>query len=123
MRIDKYLWNTRVFKTRSLATKACQSNKVLVNQHKVKPSHQIKARDLLSVRYSESYKTFTVLDLPINRQGAQKNKAFIQENTPENLSRKIIEKQKTKSTQKYNTKGRPTKKDRRRIDKVAKQMP
>ena len=122
MRIDKYLWYARIFKTRTLATKACQSNKVLVNQHKVKPSHQIKPRDLLSIRYSEFCKTFTVLDLPLSRQSAQKNKTFIQETTPENLFRKIIEKQKTNKTQRSNSKGRPTKKDRRTIDQVVKQM-
>ena len=123
MRIDRYLWNVRIFKTRSLATKACQANKVLVDQKKIKPSYKIKQKDLLSIKYGEFYKTFTVLDLPPSRQNAQKSNEFIQETTPENISKSITEKQKIYRTHRSSVKGRPTKKDRRRIDQITNLLP
>ena len=118
MRIDRYLWNVRIFKTRSLATKACQTNKVLVDKKKIKPSYKIKPKDFLSIKYGEFYKTFTILDLPTSRQNAQKINDFIQETTPENISKIITEKQKIYRIHRSSVKGRPTKKDRRRIDQI-----
>lgn len=112
-----------MFKTRSLATKACQAKKVFVNGERVKPSQSIKLHDQLKVRCSSIYKTFTVLDLPIRRQNAQSNKLFILDTTPDKEYTDLKEKRKVRVIHRSNFKGRPTKKDRRKIDIIIKQMP
>lgn len=71
MRIDKWLWATRVFKTRTLATDACKLGRVTKNGMNVKPSHLIKVGDKISVKKSPITFTFEVVGLPNNRVGAK----------------------------------------------------
>lgn len=71
MRIDKWLWATRVFKTRTLATDACKLGRVTKNGMNVKPSHLIKVGDKISVKKSPITFTFEVVGLLNNRVGAK----------------------------------------------------
>ena len=71
MRIDKWLWATRVFKTRTLATDACKLGRVTMNGMNVKPSHLIKVGDKISVKKSPITFTFEVVGLLNNRVGAK----------------------------------------------------
>ena len=71
MRIDKWLWATRVFKTRTLATDACKLGRVTKNGMNVKPSHLIKVGDKISVKTSPITFTFEVVGLLNNRVGAK----------------------------------------------------
>lgn len=71
MRIDKWLWATRVFKTRTLATDACKLGRVTKNGMNVKPSHLIKVGDKISVKKSPITFTFEVVGLLKNRVGAK----------------------------------------------------
>ena len=67
MRIDKYIWAVRLFKTRSLASKACQSGQVKINEAESKASKEIKIGDLISVRFNPIWKTYKVLAIPKSR--------------------------------------------------------
>ena len=71
MRIDKWLWATRVFKTRSLATDQCKLGRVTIKGMNVKPSHNIKVGDVIQVRKPPITFTFEVVGLLNNRVGAK----------------------------------------------------
>lgn len=71
VRIDKWLWATRVFKTRSLATDQCKLGRVTMNGQNVKPSHLVKAGDIIDVRKPPVTFRFEVLATLNNRVGAK----------------------------------------------------
>lgn len=71
VRIDKWLWATRVFKTRTLATDACKLGRVTIDGQNVKPSHLIKVGDTISVKKPPITFTFQVVGLLNNRVGAK----------------------------------------------------
>lgn len=116
MRIDKYLWSIRYFKTRSLATEACKKGHVKINGQVVKPSREVYHGDQLIVRKDQINYELTVLDVPESRVGAKLVDLYRKDTTPEEafaqneLLRHAKEHYRKKGT------GRPTKKDRRDID-------
>ncbi|HOZ30893.1 MAG TPA: S4 domain-containing protein [Bacteroidales bacterium] len=120
IRIDKYLWSVRVFKSRNMASEECKKSHVLVNSFPVKPSHAIKVNDLIQIKMHPILKSFAVLGLIEKRVSAVLAKQYINDITPadeynklemhKNIQRMAFVKQE-KGT------GRPTKKDRRQIDK------
>ena len=71
IRIDKYIWAIRCFKTRSEATEACKGNKVQIGGQPVKPSREVKVGDIIQVRKGPVQYTYKVLQLAENRMGAQ----------------------------------------------------
>lgn len=71
VRIDKWLWAVRIFKTRTIATEACKKGRIAVNGVTVKPSRTIKRNDVIDVRKPPVTYTFRVLDLAENRMGAK----------------------------------------------------
>lgn len=116
MRIDKYLWCVRYFKTRSLATKACRKGHVRVKDAIVKPSRDIYPTDEIEVRKNQIKYKLEVLDLPKSRVGAKLVSIYCIDKTPKEAFEKL---DLIKSTQKYYREkgtGRPTKKDRRELD-------
>ena len=116
MRIDKYLWAIRVFKSRKMATEHIKANKVRINGQLVKPSRDVIPSDELEVRKGGIHRKYKVLDLPASRVGAKIVGLYMQDLTPiEELEReKVIHKTQTYYRQKGL--GRPTKKDKRQID-------
>jgi len=120
MRIDKYLWCTRYFKTRNLATTACKKGAVRVNQELVKPSREVYPGDTISVRKEQINYSLEVLELPENRVGAKLVNLYRIDTTP----KEAFENQELlKYAQDYYRKrgiGRPTKKDRRDLDDFTK---
>lgn len=118
MRIDKYLWAVRIFKTRSLANKACSSEKVLLNSKIIKSSKNIKVNDIISLKVIPIWKTYKVKDLPKSRLGAKLLTNYITETTSikdlELLKKHEIN---IKNNSTLGIRGRPTKKDRRNINK------
>lgn len=113
MRIDKYLWCVRFFKTRSLATKICKGGHVRVNGKKAKPAHDVFPTDEIDVRKNKRDYKIKVLDLPKSRQGAKWIKLFMLDITPTTAradQRKFSQGGREKGT------GRPTKKERRELD-------
>ena len=71
MRIDKYLWCTRYFKTRNIATQVCKKGAVKVNNEPVKPSREVYPGDSITVRKDQIHYTLEVIDIPENRVGAK----------------------------------------------------
>tara|TARA_B100000674_G_scaffold137700_1_gene107367 strand:- start:220 stop:600 length:381 start_codon:yes stop_codon:yes gene_type:complete len=119
MRIDKYIWCIRIFKTRSLATKACNEGKVLLNNNNVKPGKIIKENDIISVKTIPIWRLFKVLDFPKSRINAKLVSDYAVEITSEDDLLKLKEYQNINKENKYlGIKGRPTKKDRRNINKL-----
>lgn len=116
MRIDKYLWCTRYFKTRNIATEACKKGHVQVNEKTIKPSRDVYPLDKIKVRKNQINYELTVLDIPPNRVGAKLVDIYRKDTTP----KEAFEQQELlKFSKDYYRKkgtGRPTKKDRREID-------
>ena len=122
VRIDKYLWAIRVFKTRTEAMEACKGNKVQVNGTVVKPSRDIKPGDTLQIRKGLVQYTFKVLQLTENRMGAQLVPDFAENLTPESELEKMRAPRETFFVQRDRGAGRPTKKERRTIDALWDQL-
>lgn len=116
MRVDKFLWCVRYFKTRSIATAACKQGKVRVNDLVVKPSREVYPTDKVSVRKNQIKYAINVLDLPPSRVGAKLVNLYITDITPkEEFDKKELLKYSQDYYRKKGT-GRPTKKDRRELD-------
>ena len=71
VRIDKFMWATRIFKTRTIATEACKKGRVMLDGVAVKPSRMIKVGDVIQVRKPPVTYSFRVLALSENRMGAK----------------------------------------------------
>ena len=116
MRIDKFLWCTRYFKTRSLATQACKKGHITVNSEKAKPSRDVYPLDKIVVRKNQINYQLIVNDLPQSRLGAKLVDIYRTDTTPkEQFEAKEMLKYSKDYYRKKGT-GRPTKKDRREID-------
>ena len=116
MRVDKFLWCVRYFKTRSIATNACKQGKVKVDGANVKPSKEIFPNDKLTVRKNQIDYQIEVLDLPPSRVGAKLVNLYIIDVTPKEAFEKIELLKYSKDYYRKKGTGRPTKKDRRDID-------
>ncbi|MHA7058048.1 RNA-binding S4 domain-containing protein [Aquimarina sp. M1] len=116
MRIDKYLWCIRYFKTRSIATKACKEGKVRVNGDLIKPSREIYPTDKITVRKNQINYELIVLDTPKNRLGAKLVDIYRKDVTPAEALQKLDLLKHSKEYYRKRGTGRPTKKDRRDID-------
>ncbi|WP_425077796.1 RNA-binding S4 domain-containing protein [Psychroserpens sp. S379A] len=116
MRIDKYLWCIRYFKTRSMASNACKKGQVKVNDQVVKPSREVYATDKIELRKDQINYTIIVNDIPPSRIGAKLVDLYRTDTTPkEAFEAKELLKYSKDYYRKKGT-GRPTKKDRRDID-------
>ncbi len=116
VRIDKWMWATRIFKTRTIAVEACKKNRIMINNVIVKPSRMIKIGDIIEVRKPPITYSFKVLDLTINRVGAKLVPNYMENITsPEQYE--ILELQKISGfVDRARGTGRPTKKERRDLD-------
>ena len=83
VRIDKYLWSIRVYKTRTDATDACKGNKISVGGQSIKPSREVKRGDIIEVRKGAVTFTYKVLDLLEKRVGAKEVEKYAQNLTPQ----------------------------------------
>lgn len=116
VRIDKYLWSIRVYKTRTDATDACKGGKVRVNGADTKPSKAVRKGDIIVARKGAVTYTYKVLELVDKRQGA-KNVPYYAENlTPPEELAKLRAPVETFFLKRDRGAGRPTKKDRRQMD-------
>ena len=116
MRIDKYLWTTRYFKTRTIAATACKKGQVQINNQVAKPSREIYATDKIVVRKNQINYELTVLDIPKNRLGAKLVDMYRKDTTPKEAFAHNELLQYSKDYYRKKGIGRPTKKDRREID-------
>ena len=116
MRIDKYLWSVRFYKTRTIATEEIKKNRVSIGENVVKSSKEVKAGDIIKIRKNQIDYKIKVLDIPKSRVGAKLVALYVIDMT-EKDQYEIL--QMRKSSQEYYRQkgvGRPTKKDRRDMD-------
>ncbi len=116
LRIDKYLWAIRAFKTRSVSTEACKAGRVKMAGQNVKPSHIVKTGEVYTVQKGSNKKIIKVVGLLERRVDAKTAITFYEDITPveETLAYKSMFH--TANLSRDRGTGRPTKKDRREID-------
>lgn len=116
MRVDKFLWCVRYFKTRSIATNACKKGHVKIDGSSVKPSKEVFPADKITVRKNQINYQIEVLDLPPSRVGAKLVNLYLVDTTPKEAFEKQELLKYSKDYYRKKGTGRPTKKDRRDID-------
>lgn len=116
VRIDKWLWAVRVYKTRSQASEACRKGYVRVKESSVKPSREVSVGEIIQVKKAPITKSFKVLALVGKRMGAKLIVDFVEDVTTVDQL-KLLEIQKNmRWKERDRGTGRPTKKDRRELD-------
>ena len=116
MRIDKFLWCVRLFKTRSLATEQVRLGKVLIKGEQLKPSKELRLGEKIEIKRGPIVFEYQVMDFPKARLGAKMVELFVKEITSEEEKKKwLLLQEQLKLTRERGT-GRPTKKDRREMD-------
>lgn len=116
MRIDKYLWCVRYFKTRNIATTACKKGQVKVNDQVVKPSREVYPTDTIELRKNQINYKLIVNDIPPNRVGAKLVDIYRTDITPKEEFKGQELLKYSKDYYRKKGAGRPTKKDRRDIE-------
>ena len=116
VRIDKWMWATRIFKTRTIAADACKKNRVMIGGVKMKPSRMVKVGDVIQVRKPPITYSFEVLALTDRRMGAKLVPNYLKNvTTPDQYE--ILEMNKISGfVNRAKGLGRPTKKDRRELE-------
>lgn len=115
MRIDKYLWSTRYFKTRNIGSIACKKGHVKINGQVAKPAREVFPTDKIVVRKNQINYQLTVLDIPKSRVGAKLVDIYRKDTTPKEAFEHDDLRQYAKDYYRKKGEGRPTKKDRREI--------
>jgi ribosome-associated heat shock protein Hsp15 len=118
LRIDKYLWSVRIFKTRTEAADACKHGKVAVGEHTVKPSYDAKIGDIIVVRKSPVHYQYKVIAMPASRVGAKLVANFVEDITPQEELDKLNANNIVVFAERDRGAGRPTKRDRRKMEEV-----
>lgn len=119
-RIDKWLWAARFFKTRSLASDAVECGKALVNEARVKPAKAVAVGDRLDIRIEQIQFVVDVLSLSNKRGSAPEAQKLYRETDESRQQREAIAAQLKTQPQPFHFKGRPTKRDRREIERLRK---
>ena len=116
VRIDKWLWAVRIFKTRTIAVDACKKGRVMIDKVAVKPSRNIRVGDVVQVRKPPVTYSFKVLALSQNRMGAKLVPQFMENVTPPDQY-ELLELSKISGfVDRQRGTGRPTKKERRDLE-------
>ena len=115
IRIDKWLWSVRLFKTRSMATDACNAGKVKMNGVNLKPSKEVRSDEIYNIKIGQLDKTVQVLDAPKSRINAALVPNFYLDLTPEEEYNRVKSLRTTFEYREHGD-GRPTKRDRRQIE-------
>ena len=116
IRIDKYLWAVRLFKTRSLATDALRAGRVKLNGMPVKPSHEINVGEIYELNIDQTHRTVQVKELLGNRVGAKLVENYLTDLTPPEEYERIQMARQYSFEKRDRGTGRPTKRDRREIE-------
>jgi len=117
VRIDKYLWAVRLYKTRTLAAEACKKGKITVDDMPAKPSRNITAGDVIEVKKMPVVYSYRVLDPIEKRVGARIVEKYVEDITPQEELQKLEMKDDFFIKRDRGT-GRPTKKERRLLDDI-----
>jgi ribosome-associated heat shock protein Hsp15 len=117
-RIDKWLWAVRIYKTRSIATESCAGGKVKIDGNKIKASRMVRKGDFIQVREGVIKYDYKVLKIAEKRMGAKLVPDFLKDITPKEELIKLESAPKQSIHTREKGKGRPTKKERRVMDKL-----
>jgi ribosome-associated heat shock protein Hsp15 len=118
IRIDKFLWAVRIFKTRSLAAEACRKGRIIINNIQVKPSRTVVSKEIITVRKLPVIFTYEVIDPIEMRISAKLVDNYIRDLTTEDEKSKLIISRTSGFGIRPKGFGRPTKKERRTIDRL-----
>lgn len=114
-RVDRWLWTTRIFKTRSLAVEACRKGRVKVEGATVKPSRELKPGEIVTVRDGPDSRILVVRDYPLSRVGAKLVPEYCEDRTPPKPKSEHLATGGEGGWVRERGAGRPTKRDRRRL--------
>lgn len=115
-RIDKWMWATRIFKTRTIASEACKKGRIAINGSQVKPSRMVKQGDVVEVRKPPITYSFKVLQTIEKRVGAKLVPEMMENVTPKEQYELLEMSRISGFVDRARGTGRPTKKDRRSMD-------
>jgi ribosome-associated heat shock protein Hsp15 len=118
IRIDKFLWSVRIYKTRSIASDECRKGRILINDVQVKPSRNVIKGEVIIVKKPPVNYSYRIIEPIENRVGAKLVADFIEDLTPDCEKAKLDVKQAGGVIYRDKGTGRPTKKERRDIDKI-----
>lgn len=118
IRIDKWLWAVRIYKTRSQAAEACKSGRILIDDQAVKPSRTVRKGQIIQVSVPPMLRTLEVKELLKNRVGAKLVSEYMTDLTPKEEFEKLEMIRQMKTEWRDRGTGRPTKKERRDIDRL-----
>jgi ribosome-associated heat shock protein Hsp15 len=122
IRIDKFLWAIRIFKTRSLASEACRKGKVIINDIQAKPSRIITANETIIVKKLPLIYRYTVIEPIENRVSAKLVHLYVKDTTPEDEKAKLLNGELAGFGYRERGTGRPTKRERRNIDRLKNEL-
>ncbi len=117
IRVDKWLWAVRIYKTRNQATEACKKGRILIREQPVKPSRVLRINDIVQVKRPPVIYSYKVTGLLAKRLSARLVKDYVENITPESELQKLKVKE-TFFISRDKGSGRPTKKERRTMDKL-----
>lgn len=117
MRLDKFLWCVRLFKTRSLATDAMRREQVMLNGRVVKPSAEVEVGDMYALRTPPVWRSWEILALPASRVGAKLVPGLVAERTSFEDLEKLEVARMAKALDRAPGEGRPTKRERREVER------
>jgi ribosome-associated heat shock protein Hsp15 len=118
IRIDKFLWSVRIYKTRSIASDECRKGRIVINDIQVKPSRIILKNEIITVKKPPVNYSYRVIEPIENRVGAKLVAKFIEDLTPGEEKLKLELGQTGGMIYRDKGTGRPTKKERRQIDRI-----
>lgn len=117
-RLDKWLWAIRIFKTRALAADACRAGSVTINELNAKPARDVHAGEVIIVRQGLVTRTLRVVGVPRSRVGAKLVAEFCTDLTPASEWDKVKTQRVQQILAREKGSGRPTKRDRRMLDRL-----
>ncbi len=117
IRIDKFLWSVRIYKTRSIASDECRRGRIIINNVQVKPSRPVFKDEIITVRKPPLICTYRIIEPIENRVSAKLAVNYIQDLTPDEEKIKLEIGQAGFNSYREKGTGRPTKKERRNLDR------
>jgi ribosome-associated heat shock protein Hsp15 len=118
IRIDKFLWSVRLYKTRSIASDECRKGRIYINEIQVKPSRSVLKDEIITVKKPPVIYSYRVIEPIENRVSAKLVANFIEDLTPVEEKAKLDIRDSIGIIRRVRGTGRPTKKERRQIDRI-----
>ncbi|MBF6611424.1 MAG: RNA-binding S4 domain-containing protein [Chryseobacterium sp.] len=123
MRIDKFLWCIRLYKTRSLAADEIKKNRVSIGDSSVKSSKEVKVGEIIRIKKNQILYTIKVIQIPKSRVGAKLVPLYIEDHTEKEQYELLKMRRSEQSYYRNKGEGRPTKKDRRELSEFISDSP